>query len=229
LPHSVKPLSHFHMFLFVGLGNPGAHYAHHRHNIGFMAVESIAQTYQAVSWRKKFNGDISEVVIEGEKALLLKPLTFMNLSGQSVVEAQKFYKIDLKKMIVFHDELDLPAGHLRIKKGGGDAGHNGLRSITAHCTSDYRRVRLGIGHPGDKAMVHHHVLSDFSKAEKQWVDDLCRLCAANTGWLVKGENSTFQNKVHLGMEGRYPELSKPAVVKPAPVKAPTTKIDTETQ
>jgi peptidyl-tRNA hydrolase, PTH1 family len=187
------------MFLFVGLGNPGAHYAHHRHNIGFMAVDSIAQAYKAAPWRRKFNGDISEVLVEGEKVLLLKPLTFMNLSGQSVAEAQKFYKIDLKKIIVFHDELDLPFGTLRIKKGGGDAGHNGLRSVTAHCSADYRRVRLGIGHPGDKALVHQHVLSDFSKAQETVVEHLCKACAQHLPLLILGENSSFQNKVHAEM------------------------------
>jgi PTH1 family peptidyl-tRNA hydrolase len=190
------------MRLLVGLGNPGSQYAGNRHNIGFMVMDEIARIHNAAPWRKRFHGEASEAVIDGERALLLKPLTYMNDSGRSVVDAQRFYKVALDDIVVFHDELDLPPAKLRIKKGGGNAGHNGLRSITAHCTNEYRRVRLGIGHPGDKARVHSYVLSDFAKAELPWVEDLARACADNAGLLARGNDAEFQNKVHLAMEGR---------------------------
>jgi PTH1 family peptidyl-tRNA hydrolase len=137
-----------------------------------------------------------------ERAILLKPTTFMNESGRSVSEAQRFYKIPLGDVIVLHDELDLAPAKLRVKVGGGNAGHNGLRSITAQCGNDYRRVRLGIGHPGDKALVHSYVLNDFGKAEQPWVEDLCRAVADHAALLAAGEDASFQNKVHLAMAGR---------------------------
>jgi PTH1 family peptidyl-tRNA hydrolase len=161
------------MLLFVGLGNPGSRYQGNRHNIGFMAVDAIARAHKAAPWRRKFQGEVTEATIGGEKVVLLKPETFMNESGRSVQEAQKFYKIALSDIYAFHDELDLPPGKLRIKTGGGNAGHNGLRSMTACCGNEFRRIRLGIGHPGNKDAVHHFVLSDFSKADREWVQDLC--------------------------------------------------------
>ena len=198
------------MRLLVGLGNPGSQYAGNRHNIGFMVMDEIARIHNAAPWRKRFHGEASEAVIEGERVLLLKPLTYMNDSGRSVADAQRFYKVALDDIVVFHDELDLPPAKLRIKKGGGNAGHNGLRSITAHCTNEYRRVRLGIGHPGDKARVHGYVLSDFAKAELPWVEDLARACADNAGLLAKGDDAGFQNKVHLAMEGRgWSDVTRP--------------------
>jgi len=198
------------MRLLVGLGNPGSQYAGNRHNIGFMVVDEIARINNAAPWRKRFHGEASEAVIDGERVLLLKPLTYMNDSGRSVADAQRFYKVALDDIVVFHDELDLPPAKLRIKKGGGNAGHNGLRSITAHCTNEYRRVRLGIGHPGDKSRVHSYVLSDFAKAELPWVEDLARACADNTGFLAKGDDAGFQNKVHLAMEGRgWSDVTRP--------------------
>lgn len=198
------------MRLLVGLGNPGSQYAGNRHNIGFMVMDEIARIHNAAPWRKRFHGEASEAVIDGERTLLLKPLTYMNDSGRSVADAQRFYKVALDDIVVFHDELDLPPAKLRIKKGGGNAGHNGLRSVTAHCTNEYRRVRLGIGHPGEKARVHGYVLSDFAKAELPWVEDLARACADNAGLLAKGNDAEFQNKVHLAMEGRgWSDVTRP--------------------
>ncbi len=198
------------MRLLVGLGNPGSRYAGNRHNIGFMVIEEIARVHRAAPWRRRFQGEASEAVIDGERVLLLKPLTFMNESGRAVAEAQRFYKIGLDDVVVFHDELDLPPGKLRIKKGGGNAGHNGLRSMTAHCGNEYRRVRLGIGHPGDKSLVHSYVLNDFAKAELPWVEDLARACADHAGLLAKGDDPGFQNKVHLAMEGRgWTDIKRP--------------------
>ena len=190
------------MRLIVGLGNPGARYARNRHNIGFLALDAIARVHRAGPWRKKFQGEIAEVALGPERAILLKPQTFMNESGRSVAEAQRFYKIPLADVIVLHDELDLAPAKLRVKLGGGNAGHNGLRSITAQCGNDYRRVRLGIGHPGDKALVHAYVLNDFGKGEGAWVDDLDRAIADHIALLAAGEDASFQNKVHLAMAGR---------------------------
>ncbi len=190
------------MLLFVGLGNPETRYAGNRHNIGFMALDALARTHQAGPWRRKFQGLVSEAAIGGERVVLLKPETFMNLSGQSVASAMQFFKIALGDVVVFHDELDLPPARMRIKTGGGNAGHNGLRSITAQCGNDFRRVRMGIGHPGDKALVHAYVLSDFAKAEWPWVEDLCQACAQAAPMLVTGDDPGFQNAVHLAMEGR---------------------------
>jgi len=190
------------MLLFVGLGNPGARYAGNRHNIGFMALDAIARANKAAPWRRRFQGEATEAVIGGERVILLKPETFMNESGRSVAEAMRFFKIPLGDVVVFHDELDLAPAKLRVKTGGGNAGHNGLRSITALCGNEYRRVRMGIGHPGDKSLVHPYVLSDFAKSERDWVAELCRACADNAELLARGEDPSFQNKVHLVMEGR---------------------------
>ena len=198
------------MRLFVGLGNPGSRYARNRHNIGFMAVDEIARVHNAGPWRKRFQAEAADAVIGGEKVLLLKPQTFMNLSGQAVREAQSFFKIPLNDVTVFYDELDLPPAKLRVKIGGGNAGHNGLRSISAHCGNDYRRVRLGIGHPGHKALVQGYVLGDFGKGEEAWVGDLCRIIADNAALLAKGEDGSFQNKVHLAMEARgWTDVKRP--------------------
>ncbi len=190
------------MRLFVGLGNPGSRYAGNRHNIGFMAVDAIARRQGASPFRRRFQGQAADATIDGEKAVLLKPETFMNESGRAVGEALRFFKATLADVVVFHDELDLPPGRLRVKTGGGNAGHNGLRSITALCGNDYRRVRMGIGHPGHKDLVHGYVLHDFPKAEAEWVDDLCRACAAEAALLVRGDDAAFQNRVHLLMAER---------------------------
>jgi PTH1 family peptidyl-tRNA hydrolase len=153
-------------------------------------------------WRARFQGEAAEGTIGDEKVLLLKPMTYMNESGRSVAEAMRFHKMELLDLSVFHDELDLPPATLRVKVGGGNAGHNGLRSITAHCGNDYRRVRMGIGHPGDKALVHPYVLNDFAKVERGWVEDLCTACADHAALLVSAQDAAFQNKVHLFMEAR---------------------------
>lgn len=183
------------MQLFVGLGNPGAKYARHRHNIGFMAVEKIADAHGFGPWRSKFQGQISEGMLGTQKVILLKPETFMNLSGQSVGEAARFFKIDVPEITVFHDELDLAPGKLRVKRGGGHAGHNGLRSIHQHLGEAYRRVRLGIGHPGRKELVAQYVLHDFAKADADWLDDLLRGIADGAPDLAAGKADRFQNAV----------------------------------
>ncbi|RVU14401.1 aminoacyl-tRNA hydrolase [Methylobacterium oryzihabitans] len=190
------------MRLFVGLGNPGSRYAGNRHNIGFLALDALARRHGAAPWRRRFQGEASEAVVGTTRVLLLKPGTYMNESGRAVAEAQRFYKIDLADVVVFHDELDLPPGKLRVKRGGGNAGHNGLRSITAQSGNEYWRVRLGIGHPGDKALVHAYVLNDFAKSETPWVEDLCDAVADHAAVLAKGDDAGFQNKVHLAMAGR---------------------------
>ncbi|MFM8701783.1 MAG: aminoacyl-tRNA hydrolase [Hyphomicrobiales bacterium] len=190
------------MLLFVGLGNPGARYAGNRHNIGFIVLDALARAHRAGPWRKRFQGDATEVVIGEQRIILLKPETFMNESGRAVNEAMRFYKIDLKDVFVFHDELDLAAAKVRVKLGGGNAGHNGLRSITAHCGNEYHRIRLGIGHPGHKDAVHGFVLSDFSRAERDWVDDLCGAMADAAALLARHEDASFLNKVHLAMTAR---------------------------
>lgn len=188
------------MLLFVGLGNPGREYAGNRHNIGFMAIEEIARRWSFPAFRKKYQGLLSEGTIGGERVILLLPQTYMNESGRSVGEAARFHKIDVADIFVFHDELDLAAGKLRVKTGGGNAGHNGLKSITAHMGNEYRRIRMGIGHPGDKARVHGYVLSDFAKAETGWVDAMTDAIARNADVLASGQDSSFQNRVHLAMD-----------------------------
>jgi PTH1 family peptidyl-tRNA hydrolase len=190
------------MLLFVGLGNPGRQYAKNRHNAGFMAIEAIARRHGFASARARFQGLASEGNIAGEKVLLLEPQTYMNESGRSVGEAARFHKIPVGDIVVFHDELDLAPAKCRIKVGGGVAGHNGLRSITAHVGNDYKRVRMGIGHPGDKALVHGYVLNDFAKSEEPWVEALCEAVADNAALLVKGDDNGLQNKLHLAMEAK---------------------------
>lgn len=183
------------MLLVVGLGNPGSDYADNRHNIGFMAVDAIERAHGFSAFRSKFHGEIADGTIGGEKVLLLKPTTYMNESGRAVQAAMAFYKIKPEDVIVFHDELDLAGGKVRVKRGGGHAGHNGLRSIHAHIGGDYTRVRLGIGHPGDKEKVIGHVLKDFSKAEKAWLGALLDAVADNFPRLVKGDDGGFMSKV----------------------------------
>jgi peptidyl-tRNA hydrolase, PTH1 family len=188
--------------LLVGLGNPGTRYAGNRHNIGFMAVEAIARRHGFPPWRRRFQGVATEGPLAGEKVLLLVPGTFMNESGLAVAEAAHFYKIGTGDIVVFQDEIDLPPAKVRVKTGGGVAGHNGLRSISSHVGNDYRRVRIGVGHPGVKELVHNHVLSDFAKAERPWVEALCDIMADNAGLLAKGDDASFQNKVHLAMQAK---------------------------
>jgi PTH1 family peptidyl-tRNA hydrolase len=190
------------MLLFVGLGNPGAKYARNRHNIGFMAVDEIARRHRFAPWRRRFQGETSEGTLDSERVILLKPATYMNESGRAVQEATSFFKIAAGDVTVFQDELELPPAKLRVKVGGGIAGHNGLRSISAHIGNEYRRVRLGIGHPGVKELVHGHVLSDFAKADMPWVEALCEAVADNAGLLTGKRDSTFANKVHLVLQAK---------------------------
>jgi PTH1 family peptidyl-tRNA hydrolase len=190
------------MLLFVGLGNPGPQYAENRHNIGFMAVQAIARRHDIKPWRRKFQGVAVEGLIEAKRVLLLLPGTYMNESGRAVQEAMNFYKVAAGQVAVFHDEAELPPGKVRVKIGGGNAGHNGLRSISAHIGNDYRRVRLGIGHPGDKNLMEAYVLQNFAKSEWPWVEALCDIIADNAGLLVEGKDSTFQNRVHLAMSAK---------------------------
>ncbi|WJR79630.1 aminoacyl-tRNA hydrolase [Bradyrhizobium sp. NP1] len=190
------------MLLFVGLGNPGAKYARNRHNIGFMAVDEIARRHGFSPWRRRFQGEAAEGVLEHEKVILLKPTTYMNDSGRAVQEAANFFKLAASEVTVFQDELELPPAKVRVKVGGGIAGHNGLRSISSHIGNDYRRVRLGIGHPGVKELVHAYVLADFAKDDGPWVTALCEAVADSAGQLATGRDSTFQNKVHLAMQAK---------------------------
>ena len=188
------------MLLIAGLGNPGARHARNRHNIGFMAIEAIAGEHRIGPFRARFQGAIAEGSIGATRVALLAPQTFMNESGRSVGEAMRFYKLDLDAVIVLHDELDLAPAKVRVKVGGGNAGHNGLRSISAHIGNDYKRVRLGIGHPGDKTLVYPFVLGDFAKAEMGWVGAVCDALAGAAELLARGEDASFQNKVHLAVE-----------------------------
>ena len=190
------------MRLFVGLGNPGTKYQGNRHNIGFMVVDEIARRHGFAPWRRRFQGETSEGSLDGERVVLLKPATYMNESGRAVGEAMHFFKMTLGDISVFHDELELPPGKIRVKVGGGIAGHNGLRSISAHAGNDYRRVRIGIGHPGVKDLVHAYVLNDFAKAERPRFEALCDIVADNAGLLATGKDATFQNKVHLAMQAK---------------------------
>src|ERR1700730_18081851 len=190
------------MRLFVGLGNPGSKYANNRHNIGFSVVDEIARRHGFAPWRRRFQGETSEGTLERERVVLIKPATFMNESGRAVQEAANFFKLAAGEIIVFQDELELPEGKVRVKVGGGIAGHNGLRSITAHIGNEYRRVRIGIGHPGIKDLVYGYVLSNFSEEEWPWVKALCGLIAEHTELLARGEDAAFQNKVHLGMQSK---------------------------
>lgn len=188
------------MLVIAGLGNPGARHARNRHNIGFMAVQAIAVAHRFAPFRARFAGLAADGVIASKRVMLLLPQTFMNDSGRSVGEALRFHKVDTSALIVIHDELDLAPAKVRVKIGGGVAGHNGLRSIDAHVGADFKRVRLGIGHPGDKALVYNYVLGDFSKAEMAWVEVLCRAVADAAPLIVEGKDASFQNKTHLTLE-----------------------------
>ena len=188
------------MLVIAGLGNPGAHYARNRHNIGFMAVDAIGERGRFGPFRARHQGLMAEGLVGDERVMLLKPQTYMNESGRSIGEALRYLKLDLDELVVIHDELDLAPAKVRVKVGGGDAGHNGLRSITAHLGPAYKRVRIGIGHPGDKALVHNYVLNDFAKSETGWVEAVCRAIAEAAPLLATGQDASFQNKTHLAIE-----------------------------
>ena len=183
------------MYLVVGLGNPGGEYARNRHNIGFMAADEIVRRHSFSDWRKKFQGDIAEGRIGTEKVLVLKPGTYMNESGRAVAEAVKFYKLSPEDVVVIYDEIDLAAGRVRVKTGGGHAGHNGIRSIIQHLGADFMRVRLGVGHPGEKDRVAGHVLSDFRKDDQVWLERLLDAVSDHAGMLVDGDESGFMTAV----------------------------------
>lgn len=207
------------MKLFVGLGNPGDKYRGNRHNIGFLAVERIAAKHGFAPWRKKFSALISEGDLGGERVALLKPETYMNDSGRSVGEAQRFLKVALGDVIVFHDELDLLPGKVRVKVGGGNAGHNGLRSLSQHIDNDYQRVRIGIGHPGSKDAVTPYVLNDFAKSERAWVNELIDAIADAAPYLAKGDAPRFLTDVARltgGVEEMAEEPPRPAKTAPHP-------------
>ncbi len=195
------------MKLLVGLGNPGADHAFNRHNVGFMAVDAIAAAHDFPAWRKRFSGAAAEGKLGREPVLLLKPATFMNESGRAVGEAVRFYKLDLSDVIVFHDELDLAPGKVRVKTGGGVAGHNGLKSLSAHIGNDYVRVRIGIGHPGRKALVTGYVLHGFAKADHAWLEPLLGAIAGEAPYLAEGANDKFQSRVAHALQ---PETEPPA-------------------
>lgn len=181
--------------LIAGLGNPGSDYARNRHNVGFMAVDEIHARHRFSPWKARFQGEVAEGAIGERKVFLLKPMTYMNESGLSVGALARFYKLPLAAIVVVHDEIDLAAGKLKVKTGGGDAGHNGLRSITAALGPDYRRVRIGVGHPGDKARVHGHVLGNFSKADEIWLLPMLQ-AIADAAPALAGDNDTgFMNEV----------------------------------
>ncbi|MFB9952249.1 aminoacyl-tRNA hydrolase [Rhizobium puerariae] len=210
------------MLIIAGLGNPGSKYAGNRHNIGFMAVDAIQRRPGFSPWSKKFKAEISEGELAGEKVLLMKPQTFMNLSGEAVGEAMRFYKLGPENVIAIYDELDLPPGRARIKTGGGHGGHNGVKSLDAHSGKDYRRLRLGIGHPGAKELVHNHVLGDFAKADQTWLSPLLDALADNAEMLVKTEDSQLMNKLALAVGGK-PEENKPEKAGPKTEKPPQPK------
>ena len=195
------------MKILVGLGNPGGEYEENRHNAGFMAVDAIAARHGTSAWRRRFQGLAAEVEIGRTKCLLLKPQTYMNESGRAVSEAMRFYKVFPADVIVFHDELDLEPGKIRVKTGGGHAGHNGLRSISAHIGNDYARVRIGIGHPGSREAVTHYVLHDFARADRDWLETLLPAMAQSVAHLVAGQDAKFMNEV--ARAGR-PAKAKPA-------------------
>lgn len=209
------------MKLFVGLGNPGAEYAFNRHNVGFMAADTIAAAHNFPAWRQRFSGLITEGRLGREKVLLLKPQTYMNESGRAVGEAMRFYKLDEKDVIAFHDELDLAPGKVRVKTGGGVAGHNGLKSLTAHIGNDYVRVRIGIGHPGHRERVVGYVMHDFTKSDNDWLEPLLAAIADAAPYLADGANDKFQSQVaHQTQSADEPEkkTKAPKPKKPTPKK-----------
>jgi PTH1 family peptidyl-tRNA hydrolase len=204
------------MLLLIGLGNPGRRYAGHRHNIGFMAADEIHRRHRFSPWRARFEGEIAEGLLGDERAMILKPATYMNESGRSVGQAMRFYKLSPADLVVLYDELDLPPGKLRMKTGGGTAGHRGLRSIEAHIGKDFRRMRLGIGHPGVKEAVNHHVLGDFAKADRAWLEPLLAAVAEHAPLLAKGSDGEFMNRVHLAVAPPTEAGKKPGRREPPP-------------
>ena len=212
------------MYLLVGLGNPGSGYARHRHNVGFMAVDEIARSFEFGPWKSKFQGRFSEGKFGREKLLCLKPDTYMNLSGQSVGEAMRFLKIAPENVFVFHDDLDLARGKIRTKLGGGHGGHNGLRSIDQHIGAEYHRVRIGIGHPGSKELVHGYVLQEFSRDDETWLAPTLKSLSDHLALLLEGKEADYLNKIALDVR----EVTKPEpAAKGAPGKVKITHSEKE--
>lgn len=210
------------MMLFVGLGNPGSQYEKNRHNVGFMAVSRIVENYSFSPWKNKFQGSISNGLLRNQKIIILKPNTFMNLSGQSVGEVIRFYKIPSSKVIVFHDEIDFPLGKLKFKSGGGHAGHNGLRSISEHIGSDYIRIRIGVGHPGNKNAVANYVLGDFSKVEQETITQILEVIS------TEAPDLTLENATDFGKsisEKIQKNTSKDKVIKKETVENPNRVVE----
>ena len=190
------------MLLFAGLGNPGPRHAANRHNIGFHVADAIHRRHRLGPWRRRFHGETAEGQLAGERVLLLKPMTFMNESGRSVAEAQNFFKIALGDIIIIHDEIDLAPAKVRVKTGGGNAGHNGLRSISAHCGNEYMRVRIGIGRPENPDLVYSYVLNDFAKDEALWVETVRDAIADSIELIAAGRSEEFQNRIHLALRAK---------------------------
>ena len=197
------------MLLLAGLGNPGQRYAANRHNLGFLVIDEIVRRHGFGPWRQRFQAEVAEGRLDDRKVLCLKPQTFMNRSGQALGEALRFYKLAPEALYVLHDEIDLAPGKLRVKQGGGAGGHNGLRSIDAHIGKDYWRVRLGVGHPGDKDLVHGYVLRDFAKQDQVWVEKLIDAVADEISRLIAGDASSFMSRVAHIMTPPKPKPPKP--------------------
>ena len=204
------------MKLLVGLGNPGAKYERNRHNVGFMAVERIAADHGFPAFRRRFHGLVAEGSLAGERVLILKPDTYMNESGQSVGEAARFLKIPESDVVVLYDEIDLAPGKIKVKTGGGNAGHNGLRSISAHLGNDYVRVRIGVGHPGRKDLVAHYVLHDFSSADREWLEPMLEAISKSAGRLATGDHDRFLSEVSRAALGEEKPRSRKGDDEPAP-------------
>jgi peptidyl-tRNA hydrolase, PTH1 family len=215
------------MILLVGLGNPGGKYAKNRHNIGFMALDSIVRRHSFGPWKSKFSGQMCEGTIDGVKVQALMPETFMNESGRSVSAAARFYKIDPDQIVVMHDDLDLAFAKIKIKTGGGHGGHNGLRSIDAHMGKEYRRIRLGIGHPGAKEKVHGYVLGDFAKAEMPDLEKMLDTVSKHIGLIVKNDNTIFMNQYAMDMRPQRPNKPKADAKKVSQAKTPDTSSDVD--
>lgn len=212
------------MILIVGLGNPGREYEKNRHNVGWMAVDAIHRRHGFAPWKRRFSADIAEGTLGSAKAMLMKPLTFMNESGRSVGEAARFHKIGLPDIVVLHDELDLPPGKVRIKTGGSGAGHNGIRSVSAHVGPEYRRLRIGIGHPGHRDRVHGYVLHDFAKSDAAWLDPLLDAIGDEAPLLAAGKDAEFANRLHIALgpaDAKKPKPPKAQQPGPESVSAPS--------
>ena len=207
------------MLLIVGLGNPGAQYARNRHNVGFMAADAIHRRNGFPGWRRRFSSEVAEMPLGGDKCLILKPQTYMNVSGRAVQEAARFYKLDVADIVVVHDEVDLAPGKFRMKAGGGTAGHNGLRSISAAIGEGFRRLRIGVGHPGVKELVPNYVLHDFAKDDSEWLMPLLDAIADNAALLADRQDQTFANRVHEALGKPETKKAKPAKAVAEPVES----------